>query len=317
MNIEIDKGEGMVCLTEAGIKNLPFEDLCQINKYSKLKIQNELSNGLSSTLFLALNELNQKVVIKIFNRSSYNAFIKEKEFFEKTPNSENIIKVYDYGQIDNRKDRFFGHYYLVMEYASKGDLVNYIEQQNNNENEAKKLIKQIMNGYEEINNCGYIHRDLKPENILIMDDNTLKITDFGFCEKMNCVSSQIVGTEGYMPPEVLKNESLIPQEIDVFSLGVILFLLVAGEFPFGEPNKEDEFYKYIIEENWNEYWKLVDSDNNFSQDLKNLIQGMICYEPNKRFNNEKIKSSKWFSENTRKLSQTIENQTNKNLKLIN
>lgn len=310
MNIEIDKGEGMVCLTEAGIKNLPFEDLCQINKYSKLKIQNELSNGLSSTLFLALNELNQKVVIKIFNRSSCNAYIKEKEFFEKTPNSENIIKVYDYGRIDNRKDRFFGHYYLVMEYASKGDLVNYIEQQNNNENEAKKLIKQIMNGYEEINNCGYIHRDLKPENILIMDDNTLKITDFGFCEKMNCVSSQIVGTEGYMPPEVLKNESLIPQEIDVFSLGVILFLLVAGEFPFGEPNKEDEFYKYIIEENWNEYWKLVDSDNNFSQDLKNLIQGMICYEPNKRFNNEKIKSSKWFSENTRKLSQTIENQTN-------
>ena len=301
MNIQIDKGEGMICLTEAGIKNLSFKELCQINKYPKIKIQKEINYGLSSTLYLALNELNQKVVVKIFNGSSRDAYLKEKEFFEKNQNFKNIVRVYDYGQITNRKDPYFGHYYLVMEYAEKGDLVNYIEQQNNNENEAKKLITQILNGYEEINKCGFIHRDLKPENILIMDDNTLKITDFGFCEKMNCVSSKIIGTDGYMPPEVLKNENLIPQEIDVFSLGVILFLLVAGEFPFGEPNKEDEFYKYIIDENWEEYWKLVDSENNFSQDLKTLIQGMICYEPNKRFNNEKIKSSKWFSNNDIKL----------------
>ena len=301
MNIQIDKGEGMICLTEAGIKNLSFKELCQINKYPKIKIQKEINYGLSSTLYLALNELNQKVVVKIFNGSSRDAYLKEKEFFEKNQNFQNIVRVYDYGQITNRKDPYFGHYYLVMEYAEKGDLVNYIEQQNNNENEAKKLITQILNGYEEINKCGFIHRDLKPENILIMNDNTLKITDFGFCEKMNCVSSKIIGTDGYMPPEVLKNENLIPQEIDVFSLGVILFLLVAGEFPFGEPNKEDEFYKYIIDENWEEYWKLVDSKNNFSQDLKTLIQGMICYEPNKRFNNEKIKSSKWFSNKDIKL----------------
>ena len=301
MSIQIDNGEGMICLTEAGIKNLSFKELSQINKYPKIKIQKEINNGLSSTLFLALNELSQKVVVKIFNRSSREAYLNEKEFFEKNQNFQNIIKVYDYGQIKNKKDPYFGHYYLIMEYAEKGDLVNYIEQQNNNENEAKKIISQILNGYEEINKCGFIHRDLKPENILIMDDNTLKITDFGFCEKMNCVSSKIIGTDGYMPPEVLKNENLIPQEIDVFSLGVILFLLVAGQFPFGEPNKEDEFYKYIIDENWEEYWKLVDSENNFSQDLKILIQGMICYEPNKRFNNEKIKSSKWLSNNERKL----------------
>ena len=301
MSIQIDNGEGMICLTEAGIKNLSFKELSQINKYPKIKIQKEINNGLSSTLFLALNELSQKVVVKIFNRSSREAYLNEKEFFEKNQNFQNIIKVYDYGQIKNKKDPYFGHYYLIMEYAEKGDLVNYIEQQNNNENEAKKIISQILNGYEEINKCGFIHRDLKPENILIMDDNTLKITDFGFCEKMNCVSSKIIGTDGYMPPEVLKNENLIPQEIDVFSLGVILFLLVAGQFPFGEPNKEDEFYKYIIDENWEEYWKLVDSENNFSQDLKALIQGMICYEPNKRFNNEKIKSSKWLSNDERKL----------------
>lgn len=297
MSIEIDKADDMISLNKRKIKSLTFEELCQINKYSNLKIQKEINNGLSSTLFLALNEANQKVVIKIFNRSSNEAYLKEKEFFENLQNSENIIKVYDYGRIDNRKDPYFGHYYLVMEYAEKGDLVNYIEKQNNDENEAKKIIKQILNGYEEINNCGFIHRDLKPENILIMNDNTLKITDFGFCEKMNNVSKKIVGTDGYMAPEVLMNKNLIPQQIDVFSLGVILFLLVAGEFPFGEPNEDDEFYKYIIEENWDEYWKLVDSQNNFSQNLKFLIQGMICHEPNKRFNNEKIKSCQWFSDN--------------------
>ena len=297
MSIEINKREEKFCLKKNKIKNLSFEELCELNKYSNLKIQKELSYGLSSTLFLAINELKQKVVIKIFNRSSNEAYLKEKEFFENMKNFQNIIKVYDYGQIKDRKDPYFGHYYLVMEYAEKGDLVNYIEQQNNDETEAKKIIKQILNGYEEINNHGFIHRDLKPENILIMNDDTLKIKDFGFCEKMNSVSSKIVGTDGYMAPEVLMNQNLIPQQIDVFSLGVILFLLVAGEFPFGEPNKEDEFYKYVIEENWDEYWKLVDAENNFSKNLKYLIQGMICHEPNKRFNHEKIKSSQWFSDN--------------------
>ena len=299
MNIILDKKEEMIFLTK--IKNrtndLSFNDLCQLNKYSNLKIQQEINNGLSSTLFLAENELNQKVVIKIFNKSSNESYLKEKEFFEKFQNFQNVVKVYDYGLIDNRKDPYYRHYYLVMEYAEKGDLVNYIEQQNNDETEAKKIIKQILNGYEEIIKCGYIHRDLKPENILIMNDNTLKITDFGFCEKMNSVSSKIVGTDGYMPPEVLMNKNLLPQQIDVFSLGVILFLLVAGQFPFGEPSKEDEFYKYIIEENWEEYWKLVDEQNNFSENLKYLIQGMICHEPNKRFNNEKIKSCQWFYDN--------------------
>ena len=297
MSIEISKTEASFCLNKNKMKNLTLEDLCELNKYSNLKIQKELSYGLSSTLFLALNELKQKVVIKIFNRSSNEAFLKEKEFFENMKNCQNIIKVYDYGQIKNGKDPYFGHNYLVMEYAEKGDLVNYIEQQNNDETEAKKIIKQILNGYEEINNHGFIHRDLKPENILIMNDDTLKITDFGFCEKMNSVSSKIVGTDGYMAPEVLMNQNLIPQQIDVFSLGVILFLLVAGEFPFGEPNKDDEFYKYIIEENWDEYWKLVDAENNFSKNLKYLIQGMICHEPNKRFNHEEIKSCQWFSDN--------------------
>ena len=299
MNIILDKKEEMILLAKNKNRtnDLSFNDLCQLNKYSNLKIQQEINNGLSSTLFLAKNELNQKVAIKIFNKSSSESYLKEKEFFEKFKNFQNVVKVYDYGLIDNRKDPYYGHYYLVMEYAEKGDLVNYIEQQNNNETEAKKIIRQILNGYEEINKCGYIHRDLKPENILIMNDNTLKITDFGFCEKMNSVSSKIVGTDGYMPPEVLMNKNLLPQQIDVFSLGVILFLLVAGQFPFGEPNKEDEFYKYIIEENWEEYWKLVDEQNNFSENLKYLIQGMICHEPNKRFNNEKIKSCQWFYDN--------------------
>ena len=75
-----------------------------INKYSKLKIQKEINNGLSSTLFLALNELNQKLVIKLFNRSSKEAYLREKEFFKNNHNFKNIIRVYNYGLIKNRKE---------------------------------------------------------------------------------------------------------------------------------------------------------------------------------------------------------------------
>ena len=306
INKEIEERERLVCITEPGINNVTFKELSKINKYSKLKKQKEINSGLSSTLFLALNELNQKLVIKIFNRSSKEDYLREKEFLKNVNNFNNIIRVYNNGLIKNRKDPYFGHYYLIMDYAEKGDLVNYIEQKKNNENEARNLIKQILNGYEEIINCGFIHRDLKPENILIMNDNTLKITDFGFCEKIDYVSSKLIGTEGYMPPEVITNGTLFPEKIDIFSLGVILFLLVAGEFPFEGPNKDDEFYKYIIEENWDEYWKLIDPDNKFSQDFKYLIQGMICYEPNKRLNIEEIKSSKWFNNKSKLLNMNID-----------
>lgn len=274
-------------------------ELYEINKFSELKIQKEINKGLSSTLYLAINKLDEKVVIKIFNRKSREAYIKERGFFQKKQKFKNIITVYDYGYIDDSSNKYFGHYYLVMEYAEKGDLVYYIEKQNCNESDAKKIMKQILNGYEEISKCGFIHRDLKPENILIMKDNTLKITDFGFCEKINNISSEIVGTDGYIPPEVLMGKNIIPQKIDIFSLGVILFILVAGQFPFEKAIEKDDFYRHIIDEDWEKYWKLVDENNKFSQKFKELIQGMICYLPKKRLTYEDIKSTLFQNTNTK------------------
>ena len=85
------------------------------NSYSQLKLQQQISSGLTSELFLALNELNEKVVVKIFNNESEYNFLNEKNYLEKASTSNNIIQVYSYGKITTPYDKYCNHYYIVME----------------------------------------------------------------------------------------------------------------------------------------------------------------------------------------------------------
>ena len=174
------------------------------NSYSQLKLQQQISSGLTSELFLALNELNEKVVVKIFNNESEYNFLNEKNYLEKASTSNNIIQVYSYGKITTPYDKYCNHYYIVMEYAEKGDLVSLIEEKGNfTEDEAKKIFLQLLSAVQTIHQNGFVHRDIKPENFLICKDQ-IKLTDFGFCEEiMNC-SRDKNGTPGYIPPEILE-----------------------------------------------------------------------------------------------------------------
>ena len=268
------------------------------NSYSQLKLQQQISSGLTSTseLFLALNELNEKVVVKIFNNESEYNFLNEKNYLEKASTSNNIIQVYSYGKITTPYDKYCNHYYIVMEYAEKGDLVSLIEEKGNfTENEAKKIFLQLLSAVQTIHQNGFVHRDIKPENFLICKDQ-IKLTDFGFCEEiMNC-SRDKNGTPGYIPPEILeRDEIIIPEAIDVFSLGVVAFILVLGEFPFENPSRNDPCYTFISEEKWEKYWNSVNSDF-VSKEFKEMFQSMVAEQPEKRPTIEEIKKCDWLKE---------------------
>lgn len=102
------------------------------------------------------------------------------------------------------------------------------------------------------------HRDLKLENILVERDLSLKIADFGYAsfQKVDLLSSYR-GTFTYMAPEIKEGKTYNGLKVDLFSAGVILFILIRGIFPFKEARKEEFFYNMIIQGRYQEYWEKV------------------------------------------------------------
>lgn len=116
-----------------------------------------------------------------------------------------------------------------------------------------------------------VHRDLKLENILVDEQLNLKVADFGFAtyKKINALNSYR-GTMTYMAPEIKEGKTYDGKKIDIFSTGVILFIIVQGIFPFKEAKKDEFFYKLILENKLDTYWKKVGGQS-LSSEFKDLI----------------------------------------------
>lgn len=262
------------------------------NHYENLTIDSLLATGVSSEIYVARNKSSKKLTVKIFNNQSEKEYHNELKFLDKT-DSTNIVKIFDHGKITDPKDTHYNHFYIVMEYAEKGDLVNYIESTEQiEEKEAKEIMLKVIDGVEDMHQIGFIHRDIKPENILMFNDGEIKITDFGFVEEMKKCSIEENGTPGYMAPEIVNHGKIVPEKIDVFSLGVVAFILVKGEFPFENPTDEDDCYKYVEEGNWEGYWNSVGSD--VSDDFKEMIKGTLCADPCQRFSLKQLRNCTWI-----------------------
>lgn len=109
-----------------------------------------------------------------------------------------------------------------------------------------------------------IHRDLKPENMILDKNLNLHLLDFGFASNENIhFKDEYRGTAYYMAPEIRRGETYDGKQIDVFSLGVIIFALVAGLFPFGQANPNDTYYKCFINSSQDSngiksyYWDII------------------------------------------------------------
>lgn len=262
--------------------------------YSNLKIDSLLASGMTADVFLADLE-GVKVVVKIFKKKNEQFYYNEVGFLKKMTQSNSLIKIHGYGQVTKVKDKFFQDHYIVMDYAKNGDLVNFIETKGaKSEGEVKNILMKIIAGINDIHKAGFVHRDIKPENILIGDNNEMLLTDFGFVEKSTNISKEMKGTQGYIPPEVLnKKTKLIPEALDVFSLGVVAFILATGEFPFDTPTNEDPLYGLILDNDWEEYWKIVDNVQ-LTKGFKDMIQKMICPNPVNRLSIDQLINHSWF-----------------------
>ena len=204
----------------------------------------------------------------------------------------NIIKLYEIFESQRSL-------YLVMQECKGGEVFDRIIEhiQKNEmytEKEAANIFQQLMSSVKYCHNNGICHRDLKPENLLYLNegeenDNPIKIIDFGLSQIfINRKLKTKVGTAYYVAPEILKGD--YTEKCDVWSAGVILYILLSGDPPFNGADDSVIYskiatMKYTFPE---KKWK------NISNEAKDLITHMICPEE-ERYNAEQVLAHPWFS----------------------
>lgn len=208
-----------------------------------------------------------------------------------------ILKLLTHPHINKLHDVYDeqSFYYLVLEKMDGGELFDRIvAKAYYNEKEARDTCKILFEAMGYCHDKHIAHRDLKPENLLLMNkqsDSDIKIADFGFAKFSSneaCLTTQC-GTPGYVAPEILEG---VPYgtKCDMWSLGVIVFIILGGYPPFIEENQRELFRKIRRGqyEFHDEYWAPI------SQDAKDLISALLTVTPGKRLTAKEALQHKWI-----------------------
>jgi calcium/calmodulin-dependent protein kinase I len=185
-------------------------------------------------------------------------------------------------------------FHIVQVFARGGDVFDRLARRTTySEEDARKLARRLLETMRDMHNRGYVHRDLKPENLLLKHeevDSNILVADFGFSRKIPPEGLRTrCGTPAFVAPEILVG-SRYREEIDMWSVGVLLFLLIGGYPPYQDENHRGLFRKiraadYIFHES---YWEHV------STDAKVLISSLMCVNPEHRWTAEQALACSWI-----------------------
>jgi len=192
--------------------------------------------------------------------------------------------------------------YLIMEYMEGGDLLTYIQSKKNKklkEPAARKLFTQIISGVEYIHSKGIFHRDLKPDNILMESKHkTAKIADFGFSKEIDIQQplmrlQSMCGSPLYCAPEILTGHPYIGMEVDMWSLGVILYGMITGCTPWPGSNLQEELQNAAK-------GRYIDPPG-ASPEVKDLLSRLLVVDYKKRANPAEILTHTWMKQKDSKV----------------
>ena len=292
-----------------------FSDM-KVSKENMIKIMNEpiakyyvilgnLGHGsygqVKRVKNIKMNEERAMKIVKKKSESSHN----EVEILKKIshPNIANVFEIFE----DSRK------YYIMMELLEGGELFEVIINQGYfSEADAAKIMKQLLSAVNYLHSKNIVHRDLKPENIMltkkpVKNKFEIKIIDFGTAKIFDPKKrmTKFIGTSYYIAPEVLKEN--YDEKCDVWSCGVILYILLCGYPPFNGNSNVDIFHHIQNAQPMftGEEWQGI------TKEAIDLLKSMLNKNPSKRFSTEKCLAHKWFQ-----LMEDAEKSNNKNYKTI-
>ncbi|XP_075556269.1 MAP/microtubule affinity-regulating kinase 3-like isoform X14 [Dermacentor variabilis] len=229
----------------------------------------------------------KEVAIKIIDKTQLNPSSLQKLFREvrimKMLDHPNIVKLYQV--IETEKTL-----YLVMEYASGGEVFDYLVAHGRmKEKEARAKFRQIVSAVQYCHQKRIIHRDLKAENLLLDGEMNIKIADFGFSNEFvpGMKLDTFCGSPPYAAPELFQGKKYDGPEVDVWSLGVILYTLVSGSLPFDGANLK-ELRERVLRGKYRIPFYM-------STDCENLLKKFLVLNPAKRATLEVIMKDKWMN----------------------
>ncbi|XP_055721031.1 MAP/microtubule affinity-regulating kinase 3-like isoform X9 [Salvelinus fontinalis] len=229
----------------------------------------------------------REVAIKIIDKTQLNPNSLQKLFREvrimKILNHPNIVKLFEVIETERTL-------YLVMEYASRGEVFDYLVAHGRmKEKEARAKFRQIVSAVQYCHQKHIVHRDLKAENLLLDADMNIKIADFGFSNEftMGNKLDTFCGSPPYAAPELFQGKKYDGPEVDVWSLGVILYTLVSGSLPFDGQNLK-ELRERVLRGKYRIPFYM-------STDCENLLKRFLVLNPAKRGTLEQIMKDRWIN----------------------
>ena len=264
-------------------------------------LQENIGKGSFGSVFKVVHRsTNQIRAMKVIKKETVKfqdddkKFLKEIEIL-RSANHPNIIKIFEYFMDDT-------NYFIIMEFISGGELYDIISQWKDfSEKKSAYIIKQILSAVNYLHSANIIHRDLKPENMLVdkiskniinEEEINVKIIDFGTCnflEKEGKLTLK-VGSPYYIAPEVLKRN--YNNKCDIWSCGVILYVLLVGYPPFTGETPEELFEnikkgEFSMDET---SWKSISSN------AKSLVKKLLEYDSSLRYTAQEALDHPWINQ---------------------
>lgn len=259
--------------------------------FNKYEMGRLLGQGTFAKVYHAKNlTTSESVAIKVINKDQVKKQLAMMDQIQREISVMHLVRhpnIVEFKEVLATKHKIF----FIMEYIKGGELFTKVAKGKLNEDLARKYFQQLISAVDFCHSRGVSHRDLKPENLLLDEGGNLKVSDFG----LSALPEQLrndgllhtrCGTPAYVAPEVLRKKGYDGAKADIWSCGVILYVLLAGFLPFQDENIMKMYNKVFKSEYEFPPW--------FSHESKRLISKLLVADPDRRISIPVIMRVPWF-----------------------